>query len=401
MWVTGSYDVATNQVLWGTGNPVPMFRSVLPSRRQSLHQQPDLLGSRHRQDELVPPVHAGRHVGLRRGRHPHPDRRPGRRPAAQARHPFGAQRLPLQPSSAPTGRRCWRSPMWRRSTGPRASIRRPGKPVDYDPNRDIQVYSGLQNQTLDGPHQEAVPVACGRQQLSGRRRTAADQAPLHSVVTDVQRNRRSTRTSIKNGHLFQPACPGTSSATNPTSSSPIRSPARSRRRCTRPIRTTAAPLTTAGGLVFTGFADGTFVAYDDTSLEQLWKINVGTGFNAPPMTFEAGGKQYVAILTGLSRMSKARHRADAGASRDAQPDHAVRVRAVARLRAVRTGPWCHTRGRESCWLAKHEPAKMLARSAMYCVRSVLLRPLTEPAPVLSSPGLGPFHRSCGCHRRMI
>ena len=25
MWVTGSYDVATNQVLWGTGNPAPMF----------------------------------------------------------------------------------------------------------------------------------------------------------------------------------------------------------------------------------------------------------------------------------------------------------------------------------------------------------------------------------------
>ena len=25
MWVTGSYDIATNQVLWGTGNPVPMY----------------------------------------------------------------------------------------------------------------------------------------------------------------------------------------------------------------------------------------------------------------------------------------------------------------------------------------------------------------------------------------
>ena len=25
MWVTGSYDVASNQVIWGTGNPVPMF----------------------------------------------------------------------------------------------------------------------------------------------------------------------------------------------------------------------------------------------------------------------------------------------------------------------------------------------------------------------------------------
>ena len=25
MWVTGTYDVAGNQVIWGTGNPVPMF----------------------------------------------------------------------------------------------------------------------------------------------------------------------------------------------------------------------------------------------------------------------------------------------------------------------------------------------------------------------------------------
>jgi alcohol dehydrogenase (cytochrome c) len=63
-------------------------------------------------------------------------------------------------------------------------------------------------------------------------------------------------------------------------------------------------LTTGGGLVFTGYADGTLAAYDDTSLELLWKINVGSGFNAPPMTFEAGGRQYVAILTGLSRQSK-------------------------------------------------------------------------------------------------
>ena len=66
-------------------------------------------------------------------------------------------------------------------------------------------------------------------------------------------------------------------------------------------------LSTAGGLVFTGFTDGTFAAYDDTTLDQLWKINVGTGFNAPPMTFEVNGKQYVAILSGLSRIAKGKH----------------------------------------------------------------------------------------------
>jgi alcohol dehydrogenase (cytochrome c) len=58
--------------------------------------------------------------------------------------------------------------------------------------------------------------------------------------------------------------------------------------------------------VFTGFGDGSFAAYDDVSLEQLWRINVGSGFNAPPMTFEAGGRQYVAIMSGLSRISMGR-----------------------------------------------------------------------------------------------
>ena len=54
--------------------------------------------------------------------------------------------------------------------------------------------------------------------------------------------------------------------------------------------------------------DGSFVAYNDTTLDQLWRINVGTGFNAPPISFEAGGKQYIAILSGISNISKGRLR---------------------------------------------------------------------------------------------
>jgi alcohol dehydrogenase (cytochrome c) len=42
-------------------------------------------------------------------------------------------------------------------------------------------------------------------------------------------------------------------------------------------------------------------AYDDTSLEKLWSFNVGSGINAPPMTFEVGGRQYLAIQSGLNR----------------------------------------------------------------------------------------------------
>jgi alcohol dehydrogenase (cytochrome c) len=77
-----------------------------------------------------------------------------------------------------------------------------------------------------------------------------------------------------------------------------------KQRVHKPYPNHSAALTTAGGLLFTGLIDGSFAAYDDTSLEQLWQINVGTGFNAPPMTFEVGGKQYVAISAGLGRLAR-------------------------------------------------------------------------------------------------
>ena len=63
-------------------------------------------------------------------------------------------------------------------------------------------------------------------------------------------------------------------------------------------------LATAGGLVFLALLDGTVAAFDDTSLNQLWKINVGAGFGAPPMTFEVNGKQYIAIASGPSATSR-------------------------------------------------------------------------------------------------
>jgi alcohol dehydrogenase (cytochrome c) len=38
----------------------------------------------------------------------------------------------------------------------------------------------------------------------------------------------------------------------------------------------------------------------------LWKINVGSGFAAPPMTFEVGGKQYIAVASGPSPASQSK-----------------------------------------------------------------------------------------------
>jgi len=58
-------------------------------------------------------------------------------------------------------------------------------------------------------------------------------------------------------------------------------------------------LATAGGLVFTGTADGAVVALDADTLQELWRFESGSAINAPPMSYEADGKQYIAIEIGL------------------------------------------------------------------------------------------------------
>ena len=71
-----------------------------------------------------------------------------------------------------------------------------------------------------------------------------------------------------------------------------------------PYPSTAGTLSTAGGVLITALADGTVMALDDQTLEEVWRINVGTGFNAPPITYSVNGKQYIAIASGLGRAAR-------------------------------------------------------------------------------------------------
>jgi quinohemoprotein ethanol dehydrogenase len=57
-------------------------------------------------------------------------------------------------------------------------------------------------------------------------------------------------------------------------------------------------ITTAGGLVFRGGSDGNFLALDARTGEELWQFQTGFGADAPPITYEVDGEQYVAIATG-------------------------------------------------------------------------------------------------------
>lgn len=57
-------------------------------------------------------------------------------------------------------------------------------------------------------------------------------------------------------------------------------------------------LATAGGLVFIGEGNGSFDAYDGASGKLLWQAKAEAGVNAPPISYEIDGVQYVAVAAG-------------------------------------------------------------------------------------------------------
>lgn len=61
---------------------------------------------------------------------------------------------------------------------------------------------------------------------------------------------------------------------------------------------TSSVLTTAGAVGFVGDVDRTFRAFDVTTGRTLWHTRLGTSVQGFPVSFSAGGRQYVAVSTG-------------------------------------------------------------------------------------------------------
>jgi quinoprotein glucose dehydrogenase len=67
--------------------------------------------------------------------------------------------------------------------------------------------------------------------------------------------------------------------------------------------TVGGPIVTAGGLIFIAATmDSTFRALDIGTGQELWSANLPAPGMAVPMTYEAGGRQYVVIAAGGSTL---------------------------------------------------------------------------------------------------
>ena len=66
-------------------------------------------------------------------------------------------------------------------------------------------------------------------------------------------------------------------------------------------------LTTAGNLVFAGHNDGRLIAYDAKTGEQVWEYMMDAGANAPAITYEIDGIQYISILAAGNSLAGTKH----------------------------------------------------------------------------------------------
>ncbi len=60
----------------------------------------------------------------------------------------------------------------------------------------------------------------------------------------------------------------------------------------------AGTLTTAGGLLFTGTSDGYAKAFDAKTGAELWSFQTGSGVVSVPVTWEQDGEQYIGLANG-------------------------------------------------------------------------------------------------------
>lgn len=64
------------------------------------------------------------------------------------------------------------------------------------------------------------------------------------------------------------------------------------------IERTLTILATAGGLVFEGSRDRRFRALDNARGKTLWEIRLSAVPSSTPITYLAGGRQYIAVVAG-------------------------------------------------------------------------------------------------------
>jgi alcohol dehydrogenase (cytochrome c) len=303
-YVTGSYDPSTNITYWGAGNPTPKYDSsyrpgdnlytdsalaldAATGRIRWFHQ--------YTPNDTMDYDETGSHI-LIDGKVNGEDRKllahAGRNGFYYAFDRLNGQFLKATQYVPQV--------TWTRGIDAKT-----GKPVDYDPSKDLQTYAAPIAKILTGAKADGVcpgvPGGSNFWSAAYSRRTGLLYVPELEGCTNITRDQaRHVRGKFDGGDFGYDGRLSSGIAVIDPSTGELK------QRKPMAYANTAGALATGGGIVVTALIEGTVVALDDETLEEMWSFNVGTGINAPPMTYAVDGKQYIAIATGLTRNSMGR-----------------------------------------------------------------------------------------------
>jgi alcohol dehydrogenase (cytochrome c) len=303
-YVTGSYDPATNVTYWGAGNPTPKYDSsyrpgdnLFTNSALAIDAASGKIKWFHQYtpNDTMDYDETGTHILL--DAKVNGENRKILTHAGRNGFFYSFDRLNGQFLKAtqyvPTV-------TWTKGIDPKT-----GKPIDYDAGKDLQTYADPVARILTGAKSSGVcpgvPGGSNFWSAAYSEKTGLVYVPELEGCTNITRDQtRHVRGKFDGGDFGYDGRLSSGVAVVDPSTGEVVS------RKAMPYANTSGALATAGGIIVTALIDGTVIALDDRTLEELWSFNVGTGINAPPMTYAVDGKQYIAIATGLTRNSMGR-----------------------------------------------------------------------------------------------
>ncbi|MFE1599178.1 PQQ-dependent dehydrogenase, methanol/ethanol family [Methylobacterium sp. ID0610] len=294
-WVTGTYDPATETIVWGVGNPGPDWDNAY---------RPG--------DNLYTDSTLGLDAatGKIKWHFQHTPNDPydydsvsenllvdaaGRKLAVEADRNGFAYAV-----DRTNGQFVWATPFVKKVTWTRGINPDTGKPFEYDPNKDVQTYIAANTPSAQNKNADFCPGNMGGKNWPPTAYNPNLQLWYIPVIESCNRvtHEEMTTASLKPREFFTGGGP-----TNPfritgsvTAIDVTTGKVAGKHETTFPL---LGGMLATPELVFTGEPSGGVMALDAKTLEKLWEFRTGGGVNAPPMTFMVDGKQYVAILVGL------------------------------------------------------------------------------------------------------
>ena len=343
VWVTGTYDPDTHQTIWGTGNPVPMYDPTYRPgdnlyTNSAISYDPDT-GKMNWYFQYTPGDmwdydEVGTHILI------------DGQVAGQSRKliTHSARNGFLYTMERNNGQMVSAKPYLDNINWTKGIDQKTGKPLDYDPNKDIQTYSGIANQTASQPKQ-ACPGHAGGNNFwpsAYSPKTKLIYIPALTNCEDISLD--TTKHSTErgwNGGAFKTS---ERYESNLTAMDPVTGEVKKTVHLRYPNY--AGALTTGGGLVFIALLDGTVAAFDDTTLDR--SVEVQRRLRHHDAAHELRGQRQAICgdRDGRQHLVAGPARQHAGAQGYPQRDHAVCVRAVSAvgwaLRQARPHGFCMT-----------------------------------------------------------